>query len=139
MIYLVCVMCGIQSVLCAAFSLSYVRDLVCLMCSLQSVMCAVFSLCYVQFLVCVMCSLQFVLYVVFSLCYVQSSVCLMCSTQCLLLAAKAAHRSAPDSSAALAVQPFEGVAQITSVTEMMDLTVHILYNIHVYIYIHKDI
>ena len=35
----------------------YVRDLVCVMCSLQSVLCAGFSLSYVQSFVCVMCSL----------------------------------------------------------------------------------
>ena len=52
MIYLVFVMCGIQSMLCAEFSLSYVWDLVCLMCGIASVSCEVFSLCYVQSLVC---------------------------------------------------------------------------------------
>ena len=39
--YLVCVMCGIQFVLCAVFS-------VCVMCGLPSVLSAVFSLCYMQ-------------------------------------------------------------------------------------------
>ena len=33
MVYLVSVMCGMQSTLCAGFSLCYVRDLVCVMCS----------------------------------------------------------------------------------------------------------
>ena len=48
MIYLVCVVCGIQPVLCAGFSLTYVRDLVCLMHGMLSVLCAGFSLCFVQ-------------------------------------------------------------------------------------------
>ena len=34
MIYLVCAMCGIQSMLCAGFSQCYVRDLVCVMCGM---------------------------------------------------------------------------------------------------------
>ena len=50
-------MCGISSVLCAAFSLSYVRDLPSRMHSLWSVLRAVLSLCYVKSLVCVRCSL----------------------------------------------------------------------------------
>ena len=83
---LVCVMCGIQSVLCAVFGLCYVKSLVRVMCSLQSVLCAVFSLCYIQSLVCVICSLQSVLYAVFSLCYVQSLVCVMYSLQSVLCA-----------------------------------------------------
>ena len=57
MMYLVCVMCGMESMLCTGFSLCYVWDLVCLMCGILSVLCEVFSLCYVQSLVCVMCSL----------------------------------------------------------------------------------
>ena len=51
MIYLVCVMWGIQSVLCAGLDLSYVRDLVCVMCGILSVLCAGLSLSYVQSLV----------------------------------------------------------------------------------------
>ena len=47
MIYLVCVVCGIKSVLCAGFSLCYVQSLVCVVCSLHSVLCAVVSLSYV--------------------------------------------------------------------------------------------
>ena len=38
MIYLVCVMCGNQSVLCAGFSLCYVKSLACVLCSLWSVL-----------------------------------------------------------------------------------------------------
>ena len=52
--------------LCAGLSLCYVRDLVCVMCGIKSVLCAVFGLCYVQSLVCVMCSLASVLCVAFS-------------------------------------------------------------------------
>ena len=37
---------GIQPVFCACFSKCYVRDLVCLMCMLESVLSAVFSLSY---------------------------------------------------------------------------------------------
>ena len=48
MIYLVFVMCGMQSVLCTGFSLCYVQSLVCVMCSFECVLCAVCSLCYVQ-------------------------------------------------------------------------------------------
>ena len=33
-IYLVCVMCGIESVLCVGLSLCYVQSVVCLLCSL---------------------------------------------------------------------------------------------------------
>ena len=36
----------------------YLWVLVCVMCGLESVLCAVFSLCYVQSLISVMCSLQ---------------------------------------------------------------------------------
>ena len=59
---IVCVMCGIQSVLCEVFSLCYVQILVSAVHG--------FSLCYVQSLVCVMFNLQSVLYAVFCLSYV---------------------------------------------------------------------
>ena len=50
-LYIVCLMCSFQSVLCAVFSLCYMQSFVCIMCSLWSVFCAVFSLCHVQFTV----------------------------------------------------------------------------------------
>ena len=50
-------MCGIQSVQCAAFSLCYVQNFVCVVCGIQSVLCAEFCLSYVRNFVCVMCSL----------------------------------------------------------------------------------
>ena len=37
--------------ICAGFGLSDERDLVCVMCGIQSVLCAVFSVCYVHSLV----------------------------------------------------------------------------------------
>ena len=73
--YLVCGMCGISSVLCAVFSLWYVRDFVGVMYSNLSVLCAGFGQCHVPYFVCVLCGLQFVLFAVFSLCYVRDSVC----------------------------------------------------------------
>ena len=48
MIYLVCAMCGMQSMLCTGFSLPDVRDLVCVMCGILSVLCAGLSLSYVR-------------------------------------------------------------------------------------------
>ena len=48
MIYLVCVMCGIPSMLCAGLRLCYVRDSVYVMCGIESVLCAGFSLCYMR-------------------------------------------------------------------------------------------
>ena len=54
MTHLVCVMCGMQSMLCAGFSLSHVRDLVCVMYGILSVLCTGFSLSYVRDFVCVM-------------------------------------------------------------------------------------
>ena len=47
MIYLACVMYGIQFVLSVGFSLCYVPDLVCVIWGILSVLCAEFSLCYV--------------------------------------------------------------------------------------------
>ena len=63
MIYLVCVMCGMQSIICAGFSLCHVRDSVCVI--------------HVQDIVCVMCGIEFVLCAGFSLSYVKSLVCVM--------------------------------------------------------------
>ena len=69
------------------------KSLVCVVCGLQFVSCAVFSLCYVQSSTCVMCSLQSVLCAVSSLCHVQSSACAMYSLQSRTSSLRSEHTS----------------------------------------------